>query len=154
MEIFTLHENNKGLVSDFVPKEITDRVGEEGYYTIGLFDESMNMEPAGFLQFYAGFLEEGKSTLALDIDWLFVKEEYRYEKGGAMLIDSVVQIAGKSGAGRVTVNLPEDVDEVVPEQENDSADREPFSDMVELKRCFLAQGFVFDGKTGTLKTWL
>ena len=152
MTIYTLLEDNRGLVSDFVPEEITKCIGENGYYSIGLFDEAMNMEPVGFLQFYAGYVEEGKSTLALDIDWLYVKEEYRYERGGAMLIDEVVKIAGKSGASRVMVKLPEDVNEDIAAPANDSAEREPLPDMVELKRCFISQGFTFENRIGSIKT--
>ena len=151
IKIFTVTGKDRSLFSDFIPENILAETGEDGSFTLGAFDDAMNMRPAGFLQFVARLKDDKNHAPILDISWIYVREEYRYERCGTMLVDCLLEIASKSGATGTMITLPEDVPDEIPERDNDSADRAPLPDLQELKRCLVAQGFSFDGRVGTCK---
>ena len=142
MMIYTLTGQHKELFAPFIPEDVLMMMGIDGYYTLGLFDETGFDEPAGLIQFYSSFLDDDEKQPYLELTYLFVREEYRYNGGGAKLLQAVTDAAIKSGVVRITAQFsPSDEREpiLIP-----GGEREVLSDAAELKRCLSNAGYTFE----------
>ena len=145
MKVLSVGRTQKKELSEFVPKEILQQNEMDGFFCVGLYDDQANMKPVGMLQFYAGFKEEDQPTLT--ITWLYIREEARFQGGGASLLDKVKEIAKGSGTNRILAYLPlkESKDDACQEDSDEEASGEKAvpSDRELLKSCLSKQGFVF-----------
>ncbi len=108
MQIKTLTPAHFRLFSSFIPEDVLIHLGLKGYYSLGAFNENCNMYPCGYLQFYSGFYEHDPAVPMLQIKYLYVREDSRYEGVGKSLVDKVLSIAEESGAKLVYVIFPQE----------------------------------------------
>ena len=152
MKICKVTEEWQYGFAGFVPEDVLMRLGAVGFHSLGLFDESGNRRPVGFLQFYSGFADRRSDEPILEIRYLFVREEARFEGNGTKLVNEVIEIGKGAGAKKVLVRLPKDKENKQPEIPDDSAEREALSDPAALKKIFAKAGFSFRDKPRYIMT--
>ncbi len=99
--IYTVTKNNIDKFTDFVPAHILGHIGAPGVYSLGVFDEHTNLRPMGFATFMASCPDQYEGKEIIFINWLYIKEEDRFDGNGTALLECIRNIARSSDANEV-----------------------------------------------------
>ena len=129
--IRTVDKGHTSLFDDMVPAGILAQTGAPGVYSLGVFDENFNMRPIGFATFIASCPDSYKGEPLFFVNWFYITEDERCDGHGTELLDTVRDIARKSGASGIVIKCTEGE--------------------TELKTFLEKRGFTFEGgKRSTL----
>lgn len=146
MMIYTLSQKQRTFFLDFIPSDILLQVGVAGYYSIGVFDETADRDPIGFVQFYFGYKDYDENEPYMRLTWLYVREDHRYNGAGEKLLDTVINAANSSKVKYIEACIPFEADisdRINTDPGDEKEQRAVLSDTGELKRCLEKAGFTF-----------
>ena len=146
MMIYTLSQKQRSFFLDFIPSDILLQVGVAGYYSIGVFDETADRDPIGFIQFYSGYKDYDENEPYMRLTWFYVREDHRYNGAGEKLLDTVINAAKSSKVKYIEACIPfeDDIsDRIKTDPGDEKEQRAVLSDTGELKRCLEKAGFTF-----------
>ncbi len=110
--IYTVTKEHADKFKDFVPAHILSHIGAPGVYSLGVFDEHTNLRPMGYATFIASCPDQYDGKEIIFINWLFIKEEDRFDGNGTALLDCIKSIAVNSGASEVIIKFAEQDEEL------------------------------------------